>query len=134
MKAQPGSTYAQIVTGRVRLIFTAAQLPEWNEAHIDVRDVTGITPAPAAGWYVDGDTWSPDPITPEDIADQARRAQDAADLAATRADALITALVTRTPAQIDAYIDANVTSLATARDVLKLLAKCVAIVAREQLR
>jgi hypothetical protein len=134
MKAQPGSTYAQIVAGRVRLIFTAAQLPEWNEAHIDVRDVTGITPTPAAGWYVDGNTYSPDPITPEDIADKARREQDAADLAATRADALITALVTRTPAQIDAYMDANVTSLATARDVLKILAKCVAIVARAQLR
>jgi hypothetical protein len=134
MKAQPGRTYAQIVNGRVHFTFTAAQLPEWNEAQIDARDITGINPAPAAGWYVSGNTWSADPITPEDIADKARRDQDAADLAATRADALITALVTRTPAQIDAYMDANVTSLATARDVLKLLAKCVAIVARAQLR
>jgi hypothetical protein len=118
----------------VQQIFTAATLPEWNEARIDARDITGITPAPAAGWYTDGNTYSADPITPEDIAAKALRDQDAADLAATRADALITALITRTPAQIDAYIEANVTSLASARDVLKLLAKCVAIVARAQLR
>jgi hypothetical protein len=134
MKALPGNTYAIIAAGRVQQIFTAATLPEWNEARIDARDITGINPAPAAGWYTDGVTYSANPITPEDIAEKAQRDQDAADLAATRADALITALITRTPAQIDAYIEANVTSLASARDVLKLLAKCVAIVARAQLR
>lgn len=134
MKAIPGNTYAITHAGRVQQIFTAATLPEWNERDLDVRDITGITPPPAAGWYTDGATYSANPITPEDIADKARLDQDAADLAATRADALITALITRTPAQIEAYIEANVTNLTGARDVLTLLAKCVAILGRSTLR
>ncbi len=38
-----------------------------------------------------------------------------------RANATLTQLTNATPAQIDAYLAANVTSLAQARDVLKII-------------
>lgn len=44
-------------------------------------------------------------------------------LAALKADTDLSNLLAATPQQIDAWIDANVTSLAEARRVLRLLAK-----------
>lgn len=48
-----------------------------------------------------------------------------------RRSALLARLKTATPAQIDAYLAANVTSLATARDVLGDIIKILALIARE---
>lgn len=56
--------------------------------------------------------------------------QAAKDLAATKADTVLQALGSKTPAQIDAYIDAQVTDLASARKVLKMLCKVVSILVR----
>ena len=50
-----------------------------------------------------------------------------------RGDPALQALRARTPAQVDAWIDANVTTLAQAREVLKTLARIVALIARERL-
>jgi|GEM_PF-5949005 len=49
---------------------------------------------------------------------------------ATKHDAVMRQLASARPAQIDAWIDKNVTDLASAKDVLKALAK--AVVMRER--
>ncbi len=56
------------------------------------------------------------------------------DTAAVKAQAPLVALINATPAQIDNYMDANVTDVASARAVLKLLAKALSVVARRTLR
>lgn len=78
-----------------------------------------------------GDLWDgavfttpePEPPTDEDI----RRVGLREDAAALRSDASVRALLRARHTGIDAYIDGNVTSLAEAKDVLKILAKAVAV-------
>lgn len=60
------------------------------------------------------------------------------DIAAVKNIATVVAFLRMTPAQIDAYVDANVTGLNAAslnsiKDILKLLGKVVAVVARAQI-
>jgi hypothetical protein len=50
-----------------------------------------------------------------------------------RLDTAIQALRTRTPAQVDSWIDTNVTDLPSARAVLKILARILALLARERI-
>lgn len=45
--------------------------------------------------------------------------------------ALRQALMRMTPAEAEAYIEANVTNLATAKAVLKILAKAIVVLAKE---
>lgn len=56
------------------------------------------------------------------------------DAAALKADAQVTALLTARPAQINSYIETNVTNLAQAKDVLKILARAIAVVAHNTLK
>lgn len=42
-KAQQGKTYAQVLNGKCNWLFTAVDLPEWNDSSITVVDVTGQT-------------------------------------------------------------------------------------------
>lgn len=51
-KAEQGKTYAQILNGHCHWQFTAAELPEWNDEHIKVVDVTGQ--AVSVGDHYDG--------------------------------------------------------------------------------
>jgi len=53
--------------------------------------------------------------------------------ATLKADAAVQALRNRTPAECAAWIDANVTDIASARAVLKILARILALLARERL-
>lgn len=78
-------------------------------------------------WLRDGNT--PDPVPGEPTEDVDRRARRTA----LRTDNVITALADATPAQVDAFIDANVTDLASARRVLKALAKAVSLLLKEGL-
>jgi len=55
-------------------------------------------------------------------------------IATLKADAAIQALRGRTPAQVDAWVESNVTTLAEARTVLKILARIVALLARQMLK
>jgi hypothetical protein len=70
-----------------------------------------------------------DPNSPAEIESAARKQIRNA----LRVDAAVQALRTRTPAQVDSWIDANVTDLASAREVLKILARVLALLARESL-
>ena len=60
----------------------------------------------------------------DDKADHARQ---------LRANFLVQQLVTRKPAQVDDWINTNVTDLASAKVVLRVLAYVVALLARERL-
>jgi len=61
-------------------------------------------------------------------------AADAVERAAAKADAQVQAMLNRTPAQISTFIDAQVTDLAGARAVLKLIMRLLIHVARQSLR
>ena len=50
-----------------------------------------------------------------------------------RNDAAIRALATRSPAQVNSWIDSNVTDVASARAVLKIIAQVMALYIREHL-
>lgn len=78
-------------------------------------------------WLTAGNTPDPsDPPPAEDLARVARRQE-------LRANAVVNAIASATPAQIDTYIDNNVTTLAQARTVLKALAMCVSVLLKEGL-
>lgn len=83
------------------------------------------------------DTMPPPPPPPppsvEEIAARTDIAASDAMRGELRLDAAVRALRNRTPAQVDAWIDANVNSLADARAVLKILARIVALIARERI-
>ena len=64
----------------------------------------------------------------------ARQAADAEAKTTVKGDAVIQYLVTRTPAEINTYVQTNVTSLATAKDLLAKLAVAVSVLARRDLR
>ena len=55
-------------------------------------------------------------------------------IATLKGDAAIQALRNRTPAQVDSWIDAQINSLADAKAVLKILARIVALLARQMLK
>ncbi|GIW55343.1 MAG: hypothetical protein KatS3mg082_1747 [Nitrospiraceae bacterium] len=52
------------------------------------------------------------------------------DAESAKADILLSALATKSPAEVAAWIDANVTNLASAKQVLRALAKVVALLVR----
>ena len=90
-------------------------------------------------WLAAGNVPDPAPVIVPVIspAEQAARAEIAAQhaiIATLKADAAVQALRTRTPAQVDAWVDSNVTTLAEARAVLKILARIVALLARQMLK
>jgi len=60
-----------------------------------------------------------------------RTTRDYKDREETKRDSVLSALRTKTPQQIDAYINSNVTNLASAKVVLKTLAKAVAYLSRK---
>lgn len=45
-KAEEDKVYVQIVGGKCHWVFTADELPEWNDDDIQVVEVTGNVPAP----------------------------------------------------------------------------------------
>lgn len=82
------------------------------------------------------DEWSAPPHVPtaDEIAAAAENAARDNIEATLRADAYVQALRTRTPAQVDAWIDSTVTDLASARAVLKIVARILALIARERIK
>lgn len=62
MRAEQGRTYAQIVGGKCHWIFTAAELPEWNNDQVPAVDVTGNVPSVGDLW--DGAVFSSPPPPP----------------------------------------------------------------------
>jgi hypothetical protein len=77
----------------------------------------------------------PDPAPPSQAeVDAEAELQTRTDIRASLlTDPAVVALMTWTPAQANAWIDANVVDLASARTALKLLARVLALIARELL-
>lgn len=100
-------------------------MPEWSEyMEVMARGET-VDPMPPPP--------PPPPPSAEEVAARADNASTEVVRDELRIDAAVRALRNRTPAQVDAWIDANVNSLADARAVLKILARIVALLARERL-
>ena len=66
--------------------------------------------------------------TAEVLAAEAKAAAEAADKESLSQDSQVRNLLTARPAAINSYIETNVTNLAQAKEVLKILARAVAVV------
>jgi len=84
------------------------------------------------GAWVDG--WIISDLSAEEIAEKAATEAHRADRDALKADNAVAALLKARPAQINSYIDANVTNLAEARAVLKILARAIAVLSHSIMR
>lgn len=78
-KAQTGKTYAITQDGRVHQIFTVSELPEWNDNHIKVVDVTGNIPSIGDDW--NGTVFIPHVLTTEESESVAEAIEEAAEKA-----------------------------------------------------
>jgi len=115
---------AKIIAGKVvnvtvKETFTPAE---------DLIDVTGITCGP--GYLYDGVSFTTPPPSPEELEAQAEAEQKTQ----TKADVMFANIINATPAQIDTYIQNNVTDLASAKNVLKLLTKIVVVLASREFK
>lgn len=61
IKALPGRLYALILDARVRWIFTADDLPQWNDEQHPSVDITDVVPAPKVGWICSKGAFFPEP-------------------------------------------------------------------------
>lgn len=74
------------------------------------------------------------PMTQEEQDAYADRVAKEEDTAAIKVDPQVTALLKARPAQINSYIDAQVTDMASAKEVLKVLARALAVVGHDTVR
>lgn len=132
MIAIPGRVYAHVQRGRCHWKFTSVQLPEWNENQFEAIDVTGNEPN--IGDVYAGGVFSPYVPTPEEVTEAAQAAADQAARQAAKADALITFLIEKTPAEVAARINSDITDLASAKSVIVKLAIAVSVLAKQGLR
>lgn len=122
----PPTPLFQAVEDGVRVIATGRVIrfgsPAWDDyqAYLAAGGVT----LPAA---------PPLPLTLDEEAARTENALREAQWAELRGDAALRALRNRTPAEVSAWIDANVSNLAEARTVLKMLARVIAALIRERL-
>jgi hypothetical protein len=130
--ATPGRVYAHVQRNRCHWKFTSAQLPEWNENQFEAVDVTGNEPNVGDVW--NGSVFSPYVPTPEEVAAAALAAADASAKQAAKADALITFLIEKTPAEVVARVNSDITDLASAKQVIAKLAVAVSVLAKSSLR
>lgn len=122
-KTQAGKVYAQIVNGRCHLIFTSAELPEYNEHHIQVVDVTSNVPSIGNDW--NGSGFVPHVKTTEEFAIDTRIAEQAAlrvERQQIKLDVFVQQFVTMSPAQVVAYINSNGSTVASLREIVIKLA------------
>lgn len=85
------------------------------------------------GW-VDGrwvQRWSVATASPGEVTQRTQAQHEHNDQESVRTNAALRALLTARPVDIDKYIDTNVTDLASAKAVLKILAKAVSLLGKE---
>jgi hypothetical protein len=124
-KEVPGFTLAEYN------VFPVVQQPDPVYDPNTQRLIDG-TPVEVAGvWQV---TSVAESLPAEEIARRAAQNQASADKAVLKGDAQVAALLKARPNQIDNYIETNVTNLSSAKDVLKILARAVAVLSESTLR
>ena len=130
--ANPGVSFPSVATNEL--------LAAWNVAPLVVQaDPTfnPLTEKLVPGAPVFGTEWTITKVVVALSAEEAAAAvktQNGKDDEATlKSDVQVLALLQARPTQINNYIDANVSNLAEAKDVLKILARAVAVLAKETL-
>jgi len=123
-------------------VASISDLSSWNVA--EVEQASDPTFDPATEYLVQGVPVPGDPLwmvtrvvtamTQGEKDAYAAKTDRAADLAAIKADAEVLQLLKARPGAIDTYIDNNVTNLAEAKTVLKILARASAVLAQTLLR
>lgn len=94
----------------------------------DGVETCSIAPPDASGtWLFSAGAWIVDPVK---AAAAVVAAKLGADVAAAAATPAVMTLIAMSPAQVDAWCLANVVDLASARNAIAILAKIVAVVAR----
>ena len=112
-------------------IFSVTQKPDPAFSPDTQRLVQG-TPVYANGVYEV--TRVVEALSQAEIDDIAVQKSLEEDSAALKADAQVTSLLGARPNQINTYIENNVTNLAQAKDVLKILARALAVVGHRSVR
>ena len=120
-----GHTYALNRRSVCVRLFTADEQPEWPDEW-RVRDVTGALPHLGDRWDIETRSWQP--ATTADELDDIERIRLAI------RDPQASAYFAMTPAEVGTWIDNNVTTIATARAVIKVLAMVLLVVAKRTLR
>lgn len=134
MKAQNGHIYAVIQNNRCHQIFTAAELPAWNENNIQVVDVTAAVPTVGDDW--NGTNFIPHVKTADELAAEAKAIELAAlnaERATLKVDAAIQAFVGMTPAQVIADV-AAIGNLADAKLAIRRLSLLLLILAKREFK
>lgn len=129
-KTTVGKTYAQIVNGRAHWIFSASELSEYNENHIQVVDVTGNVPMVGEVW--NGTAFVPYVAPPPSATELAEQALKAERLA-LKADTAIQAFIGMTPAQVIADV-ATIANLTDAKQAIRRLSLMVLILAKREFK
>ena len=103
--------------------------PSYDEATEKVVE-GDATEGPANTWT---QTWSTVGLSQGEQDDYTEAARRIASRAALRNDTEVRQLLRATPAQIDTYIDNNVTNIASAKEVIKIIARALAVVSQESI-
>jgi hypothetical protein len=70
------------------------------------------------------------PLSPEEVAAKAEDVANEEDKEALKSDGQVAALLKARPGQINAYVDNNVSNMAEAKEVMKILARAVSVLAQ----
>lgn len=133
-KAQAGKTYAVIQDGRCHWIFSSVELPEWNEGHIQVVEVTDNVPNVGDDW--NGSAFVPHVKTSDELAATAKAVENAAlnaERIALKADLAIQSFVNMIPAQVIADV-AAISNLAEAKQAIRRLSLMLLVVAKREFK
>jgi len=134
-------TYRQLKKDNPMVSFpkhpTEALLAFWNIFPVTVTDEPAYDEATKnitqEGFVLNGDQWETVWVvsdkTPEEVDDYEKEDARKADLALMKADAQVLALLKARPNRINNYIENNVTDLASAKKLLKILSRSVAVLA-----
>lgn len=77
-------------------------------------------------------TWTQTPVFAEELSKRLLEARYEGDRTATKADAFIDTFIAMTPQEVEDYIEVNVTNIASAKTVLKKMAKMMLFQARRE--
>ena len=111
-------------------IHPVVSLPDPSFNPLTERLVKGTPVNNGGTWEV---TQVVEALSPEEVARLAKEAEQEEDKNALKTDAEVVALLKARPTAINNYINNNVSNLAEAKNVLKILARAVAVLAQRTL-
>lgn len=106
-------------------IYPVTTVPKPDET--ETTKVTGYTFSGSGSDWTQ--VWTVEPKTPEEVAEWRDRLDQEADIQALKSDPQVRQLLRARPGQINNYIDNNVTDLASAKAILKIYGRALAVLA-----